>query len=84
MYKNYREKLRIKDFIINLKWSDAKTIIKFHYKESNIKVKIELDDLNELYDKFDVSHYGFDRFFARETISIRKHSSTYDFISNRL
>ena len=85
LYKHYRENLQIKNCITDLKRKDPKTIIKLLCNEKDIDVKKEVSVLNELYDKYNIVNYGFDRFFVTKIISMKKnYDSIYLFVSNRL
>ena len=71
LYEQCREKWRIENCIIDLKRSNAKTIIKLYCEEGNINLDEELDTLNTLYDKFNISDYGFDQFFVKKTVFLK-------------
>lgn len=77
LYENYRENLRIKGCVIDLKQKDSKVIIKSFCKETDVNVQKELHDL---FDKFNISFYGCHHFFVTKIISVRK---SY-FVANRL
>ena len=66
--EEYQQNLRIKNSIIKLKRLDRKAIIKLYCNQADINVQKELDKLNKLYDKFNISSYGFDRFFDSEKL----------------
>ena len=68
LYEKYQQNLRIKNSIIKLKRLDRKAIIKLYCNQTDINVQKELDKLNKLYDKFNISSYGFDRFFDSEKL----------------
>ena len=72
LYKHYRENLQIKNCIIDLKRKDPKTITKLLCNEKDIDVKKEVSVLNELYDKYNIVNYGFDRLCVTEIISMKK------------
>ena len=85
LYKHYRENLQIKNCIIDLKRKDPETTIKLVCNKKDIDVKKELPVLNELYDKYNMVNYGFDRFFVnRNYFSEKNYDSIYLFVSNRL
>ena len=83
--EHFRENLQIKNCIIDLKRKDPKTTIKLVCNKKDIDVKKELPVLNELYDKYNMVNYGFDRFFVnRNYFSEKNYDSIYLFVSNRL
>ena len=57
------QNLKTKNSIIKLKCLDGRGFLKLYCKQVDINIQKELDDLNELYYDFNISHYGFDRFF---------------------
>ena len=84
-YRNYYDTTSEKNWIIDLKRKDAHTIMKIVCNQSDINVHGQLKILNELYAKYEIKNYGFDLFFIKKIISIKKYyDSTYLFISNRL
>ena len=58
------QNLKIKNSIIKLNCLDGKGAIKLYCNQADINVQKELDDLNKLYYEFNISHYGFNRFFC--------------------
>ena len=57
------QNLKTKNSIIKLKYLDGRGFLKFYCKQVDINIQKELHDLNELYNDFNILHYGFDRSF---------------------
>ena len=85
LHEEYKRLLQGKNYILNLKRTDSRTVIKVICNGKDMYVEKELFTVNELYKKFDVVNYGFDEFFVTEIISVKQnYDSTYHFVSNRL
>ena len=85
LYEEYKRLLQGKNYILDLKRMDSRTVIEIICNEKDMYVEIELFTRNEFYKKFDVVNYGFDEFFVTEIISVKQnYDSTYHFASNRL
>ena len=74
-----------KNYGLDLKRTDSRTVIEVTCNEKDRYVEKELFNLDELYKKFGVVDYGFDEFFVIKIISVKQdYHSTYHFVSNRL
>ena len=69
------QNLKTKNSIIKLKCLDERGFLKLYCKQVDINIQKELDDLNELYNDFNISHFS--------VVEINSVNKNYHFLSNR-
>ena len=85
LYQKYLEIDTGKNWIINLKRNGCCSRIKIVSNKFDIDVNKQLKVLNDLYVDFGIRNYGYDNFFAKEIIAVKKSSgSIFIFTFNKL